>query len=389
MQKRREKAQKEKEDRDKTLEPDYPSTKLSSTLNPLLKSTTTANITDIKNYSSQKERTPYRVDRNKNKYLESDLTTFKPTSSTTSKRTELGLSNGIQNGYNSGYSKTNSNDSGYYDQKPVGKENIYKSKYDPDVLLSEIAGSNLLKSNKSAGNSSRQLKSYKRTDSGDRHRTAINLYDLDDDHRYRSTKPTTHYNRSETQKFFEEEKHTEKTPVDPIKADRENRKLEIQNLLMKYAQMDDFYGKTSLDYGDKPKDVNNSIWDPNSHFQSPIVIPQKTAKQSSQTQMNPLLKSQTMASITSNGANGTNGAGTTTSRYNKYYNYYDNIMSNINNVQNQTNNNISQSNNNVSSNRTVNYNSNNNLLSITTSTGNLNAPAPRSRMSKALSTFVR
>lgn len=349
-----------------------------------MKSSTTVQIPEKSLYSHPKEKTPYRADRMKNKYLETDFSTFKPTTSSTSKRSELGLSNG----YDSSYGKK-SNDSGYYDLKPVGKENIYKSKYDPDVLLSEIASSNLLKSKTSANinsSSSRPLKSYHRTDSGEKHRTAVKLYDLDDEdydfrnrnrqaRNYTQRKSATSSKiRSETQKFFDMEDETK--PADPQKVERDKNRDEIQNLIMKYAQIDDFYGKTSqVDQEAKSRtnDVNNNnsnnIWDANSHFQSPVVIPQRPSP--SQQHLNALLKSQTMTSIPSNSTSSSNNVSSNASnRYSKYYNYYDNhVLSN--------------------NNRSVNYNNTSNLITITTPSGNLNAPTPRSRMSKALSTFVR
>jgi hypothetical protein len=64
--KRKEK-QRQQEDRDKTLEPD--NVRMPA---PLMKSATTANIMKPSSSSSsvhqQKERTPFRVERNKNKY---------------------------------------------------------------------------------------------------------------------------------------------------------------------------------------------------------------------------------------------------------------------------------------------------------------------------------
>lgn len=65
MAKRKEK-QRQQEDRDKTLEPD--NVRMPA---PLMKSATTANIMKSSTSSTsvqQKERTPFRVERNKNKY---------------------------------------------------------------------------------------------------------------------------------------------------------------------------------------------------------------------------------------------------------------------------------------------------------------------------------
>lgn len=368
--KRREKQRQEKEDRDKTLEPDY----RSSFGNPLMKSSTTASVKDKLSLNSQKERTPYRLTANKSKY--------EPESRI--KRSELlGISSNNLNGYDSNYNKLKSTDSGYsgYESK-LGKENIYKSKYDPDLMMSDssiskpktssissISSTTPSYAGSSSSASTRQLRSYKRTDSGDKHRTTVNLYNIDDDdgydlgnrlNRYKGTRSYTQRKsanaallkpRSETQKFFEMEDLQEE--VDPEKLERENKRKEIQSLIMKYAQMDDFYGIDTVEEPKRPappKDTNNNnIWDSNgARLQSPVVIPQK-----SQTSSN-LLKSQTMTSIP---------------QYSTHY------QSNYD--------------------RPNYYNGggggNSNVVAITTNnpTTNVAPLSSRTRMSKALSTFVR
>jgi hypothetical protein len=356
--KRKQKQQQEKDDRDKTLEPDYRPA-------PLMKSQTTANVMKSEKSTAQKERTPFRMDRNKSKYgSDADMKL---------KRSEmigLGSSSNLSN-YHDTYTKMKSNDSGYYDgYRGFGKENIYKSKYDPDVLYSELSSSNGTGTSRMsttsqqqpyAGSStSRQIKPYKRTESGgigDKRRTAINLYELlhDEDsesdsrqhrrHQYTQRKSTG--NQLRPNNVTRREYHPiNDDEIDLEKTERENKRNEIQSLIMKYAQMDDFYGKSSgyngVDTIEKDASNNASArvdpWDKNSK-QSPVVIPAKKSA-------NPLAKSQTSANIPSN-------------HYDNSLNYSSWYMSGYNN---------------------------NNVVPIKT---NLTPSSSRSRMSKALSTFVR
>lgn len=337
--KRKQKQQQEKEDRDKTLEPDdhRPA--------PLMKSQTTANV--LKTFE-KKERTPFRYDRNKNKYA-SDA-------SLKIKQSELvGLNELISNGskHQDTSVKLKSSDSGYYDggYRGYGKENIYKSKYDPDVMLSELSTSSGNKRTTMAmqeqpyvgSSTSRQIRPYKRTESEDKRRTAINLYELlnDEDsevdnhhlrrHQYAKGKSTGNTLRSHNQRHNFVDLDDEQ--LDAKKSERENKRKEIQSLIMKYAQMDDFYGKSLIYNNAETRKVDP--WDSKN---SPIVI----SKQSSN---NLLGKSQTMADISSNYESNTN--------YSSWY------MSN--------------------------YNSSN-IVPIKT---NLTPSSSRSRTSKALSTFVR
>lgn len=331
-----------------------------------MKSQTTANISKSDKTSSttaQKERTPFRFDRNKSKY-NSDV-------DVKMKRSELiGLSgNSNSSNYgtsNDSYTKMKSNDSGYYDgYRGYGKENIYKSKYDPDVLLSELSSTTTNGTRRTtaaatqqqqqqpyAGSStSRQIKAYKRTESGDKRRTAINLYELlnDDDkeldnrghqrRQYTQRQSTGNQLRLDNQRrdyFDEDQSEAEKT-------ERENKRKEIQSLIMKYAQMDDFYGNSSTYSTESEQDSKNNNntekldpWDTKSKH-SPVVIPKKSA--------NPLGKSQTMTNIPS--------------QYESSNSWYNLNYGNSNN---------------------------NNVVPIKT---NGTPSTSRSRMSKALSTFVR
>lgn len=343
---------KEKEDRDKTLEPDDYRSNIATSL---AKSRTTANILK----SDKKERTPFRLDLNKHKY-NSDIDT-----DVKIKRSELiGLSSNPNllnyHDYHDSYTKLKSNDSGYYDgYRGHGKENIYKSKYDPDVLLSELSGSRKASTTQQsyAGSStSRQIKPYKRTESGDKRRTAINLYELqndDDDaelsnryqrrHHYTQRKSTGNALRPDNHRRELFEVDEDRTDLEKI--ERENKRKEIQSLIMKYAQMDDLYGKSSGSTNTHKEaetdEINNSSsfvvpkvdpWDLRAKY-SPVVIPKRSAI--------PLGKSQTMANVSS--------PFDSTSWYMSSY-------------------------------------GSNNIVPIKT---NMTPTSSRSRMSKALSTFVR
>lgn len=326
-----------------------------------MKSQTTANVARSDKPVSQKERTPFRLDRNKTKY-NSDV-------DVKIKRSELiGLSaNSNSSNYHDSYTKMKSNDSGYYDAyRGYGKENVYKSKYDPDILLSEISSTNGNRRTSAAqqqpyaaassSSTSRQIKPYKRTESGDKRRTAINLYELmhDEDpeldnrhqrrHQYLQRKSTGNQLRLDTQRSRDHFDSSDDL-LDAEKTERENKRKEIQSLIMKYAQMDDFYGKSTTLQEDREekrhgeRETNNSKvdpWDTKSNY-SPVVIPKKSA--------NPLGKSQTMANISSLHDTGS---------YNSsWYN--------------------------------LNYGSNG-VVPIKT---NVTPSSSKSRMSKALSTFVR
>lgn len=148
--------------------------------------------------------------------------------------------------FSSPYSKLKSNDSGYYDGSRAGKENNYKSKYDQE---SDTPG-------KSSRN--RPLKTYTRNDSGNagKKNTVINLFDIDvgDDRGRKADRAHRNYGhrrrpiellaKSKTQQFFESEDAFSPVP-DEEATDRENKRKEIQGLIMKYAQLDDFYSKTT------------------------------------------------------------------------------------------------------------------------------------------------
>lgn len=218
------------------------------------------------------------------------------------------------NDHASSYSKLKSHDSGYYDGS------YYKSKYDD--LLSDVTSSRHTPRTVAAytgSSTSRQLKPYKRTDSDTRHRTAINLYELlDGDEssqqqqpqpsyrtKYSKGKSTGKLTTSTSNKYLDTNSTDESSDdfSEIEKTERENRRKEIQSLIMKYAQLDDFYSKPAA--ASKKDDNNNSStkldpWD--TKAKSPVVIPSKkqptqASSSSSNNGFNPLGKSQTMASI--------------------------------------------------------------------------------------------
>ncbi|XP_070508694.1 uncharacterized protein [Chironomus tepperi] len=398
--KRKEKQRQEQlqnDDRDKTLEPDDSNRVRKA--NPLMKSATTSSVTkstySSAASSSQKERTPFKTERNKHKYhnydtmdsLTNGSSSTSSSSSTNSskvKRSDILGSTSIDD-YPS-YSKLKSHDSGYYDGS------YYKSKYED--LLTDVSNNRHTPKKVTmpyAGSStSRQLKPYKRTDStsNDKHRTAINLYDLlDNDESSTASKkqqqqqqPQTStaqvngsYRRQYSQRksagqslrtAYDSKLSTTDDSSDDYsdfeKTERENRRKEIQSLIMKYAQLDDFYSKSTNLNGDsesKKKDNNNNHIDPwDTKAQSPVVIPMKpsSSKQQASTSkvngFNPLGKSQTTANI---------------SHYQSNYDYND-LSWYGSNYNNSSKNNGS------------------NVVPITTYA---QKSSSKSRMSKALSTF--
>lgn len=208
--------------------------------------------------SSQKERTPYRLPvRSRNKYLDSS-----------DSRTELGLHN--KNSFRAKDHETVYRSRNKYDDQPSSsrkpvdyydgrseKENVFKSKYDPDSLYSEL-NSDSLKPTR------RPIKAYRKSDntSDRRHTTNFRLCPIDFDDtpstssstsssRLNSTRPTytqrksLGYQRSQTQQFFDaENNHFTEETRDRRLTERETKRKEIQDLIMKYAQADDNYPKS-------------------------------------------------------------------------------------------------------------------------------------------------
>lgn len=375
-----------------------------------MKSATTSSVTKS-SYSSaasssQKERTPFKMERNKHKYHNYDTmdsltngsssgtSSSSSTNSSKVKRSDILGSTSIDD-YPS-YSKLKSHDSGYYDGS------YYKSKYED--LLSDVSNNRHTPKKVTmpyAGSStSRQLKPYKRTDStsNDKHRTAINLYDLlDNDESSTSSQKqqpqqpqtsTTQVNGSYRRQYSQRKSAGQSLRTaynhdnnlsttddssddysDFEKTERENRRKEIQSLIMKYAQLDDFYSKSSNLNGDsdaKKKDNNNNHIDPwDTKAQSPVVIPMKPSTSSKQQPST----SKVNGSTSSSGFNALGKSQTTAniSHYQSNYDYND----------------LSWYGSNYSNSS---KNKGSNVVPITTYA---QKSSSKSRMSKALSTFVR
>ena len=309
---------KPQEDREKTLEPPE-----RPYMNPVTRSATTVILGDKALYAYQKDRTPYRVtNRNRNKYADANdsVTSYKQPA-----KSELSLlhesnrhkskqstdydpirrkdtlydaySKNASNRYpniSSDY-KTRNAVQNYYDGH--GKENVFKSKYDPDKIYAEInnngSGGTVIDTfdpvlSAQERERKRQIRSYKRTCTANDRRHTTNYRDLKDDEPSTASAANTSaaassrysqrksYQRSQTQKFFDSENnnnnsqntnHAESIFNDsavaaaaavalvaaaelnpnPILTEREARRKEIQGLIMKYAQLDDVYNKATED----------------------------------------------------------------------------------------------------------------------------------------------
>uniref|UniRef100_A0A1B0CGX8 dual-specificity kinase n=1 Tax=Lutzomyia longipalpis TaxID=7200 RepID=A0A1B0CGX8_LUTLO len=299
--KRQQKA--EEEDREKTLEPDRP-----LTFNPLSKSATSAVLggthdkygsllTGGSHLSHQqaKERTPYRLSgrSHRNKYLDgsdSDVTRSRDlgllsdrngidyrtrnraadVDTGASSRYKDTIYDTYKSSYRSAYQDplTRSRDFGYYDGR-YDKENVFKSKYDPDALYSEINNNDSLYGG--SGLRKRPVRSYKRTGDtpGDRKHLTTKVDGLGDSDRPTTSRTlttgrkslgATAYQRSATQRFFDLENNVTDMSDN---SERENRRKEIQSLIMKYAQLDDVYGRSH----EMDDQINNNTERKHSHMQ--------------------------------------------------------------------------------------------------------------------------
>lgn len=328
----------EEDDREKTLEPERPY------VNPISRSATTVMLGDkaLAAYH-QKERTPYKLGRNRNKYdvessfkprselsLLQDNVRYKPKSEYDPIRrkdtlydayTRNGRYNSNLNGNNLNHRSRPGMDYGYYDGG--GKENTFKSKYDPDTMYSEINNNYLDHFNGSAAIKDRErkraIRSYKRTDTSNDRRHTTHLKDFDDDIDIPSTSTSRFtnrksYQRSQTQKFFDSENlfasnnnsnhHLDNGAIadtgsvvpNEAMTEREARRKEIQSLIMKYAQLDDVYNKAS---DDQANNNNNNVKKIDSIGLMPstssLAVPQKMSGGG----FVPLSKTQTVASMSS------------------------------------------------------------------------------------------
>uniref|UniRef100_A0A182VVH5 Protein kinase domain-containing protein n=1 Tax=Anopheles minimus TaxID=112268 RepID=A0A182VVH5_9DIPT len=163
---------KEQEDKEKTLEPasaaaaglHHHSQHQQRLLNPLMKSSTTSSIVRDKSYSSAKERTPYKLQL----LLGGSNRTSKLSSTGASMVDSLYDRNGRTYGTDRSFdlrtfgTKVRAKEGSSHNQPGDGsKENVFKSKYDPTELLSEVTGAS------ATGKSRRTIKPYKRSDTTD------------------------------------------------------------------------------------------------------------------------------------------------------------------------------------------------------------------------------
>lgn len=240
--------QKEKElDRDKTLEADRGAKSILSS--GLTKSKTSAVI----NNHQQKERTPFALRDKKKKYglYNIDLglsdTVSKPVDST------LGILSPYSSPYSALYSRHN-------------------NKTRDDYLDSVVADSSR----------QRPIKAYHRRDSStEKKLTAINLFDIEFEHRPRAT---THRNygerkkhgpsKSKTQQFFESEDAFSPLPDEEL-TEREKRRKEIQSIMMKYSQVDDTAPRSTATTSNN---TNNHYYSnhSNNNYSETDVIPPKS-----------------------------------------------------------------------------------------------------------------
>lgn len=308
-------------DHDKTLEPDEDTRQI----NPLSKSATTSVLkktTHNVNDSRKKERTPYRLTKNKAfKYFDSADSGYTSSSNSNKTRSELTLLNedynsprsrnhrnnydpilsastsNVASGSNNSNrykdsiydalsgpstSRYNANNNDYlyrprnvldyyssaYDRS--GKENTFKSRYDPDLLYTDL-NNDALNANSSRR---RQLKSYRRNgenNDNNRHQTNYRMldYDLDEPSSYvpgggaysRPARRNAALQRSQTQnvdtnvhQFDDDDRSSADIAaiVLALKEDNESaakafadrhakrkERKEIKNIILKYAEQED------------------------------------------------------------------------------------------------------------------------------------------------------
>lgn len=216
--------QKEKElDRDKTVEADRDT-------NKLLKSKTSAVI----GATTQKERTPFSLRDKKSRYglynidlglssiTSAAIDPIRPTNVVDS---TLGILSPYSSPYSALYSRHNNKAKDSYIDTPTDRSETSRQ---------------------------RPLKAYHRKNSdNERKLTAINLWDLEFEHRPRAT---THRNygdrrvkgpsKSKTQQFFESEDAFSPLADEEL-TDREKRRKDIQSIMQKYSQMDDLYPRAA------------------------------------------------------------------------------------------------------------------------------------------------
>lgn len=285
--------QEELTNREKTLEPDRPY------MNPVTRSATTMLNGDRAVHAYQKERTPYKLTRQRQKYGDTNASTetasksrtdTKPIESnprrsraaalssttTTSDYDPIRRKDTLYDAYaprsdrvqyrygdHSVRSKAITKDLSYV--SGADKENHYKSKYDPAKLYAEQSAREVddtfdtspavVVTSERDRERKRALRSYKRTCTANDRRHTTNYKDvlnqLDDERpavsRYSQRQSSGAYQRSQTQQFFDAETDGTSTVDNPVVSEREARRKEIQGLIMKYAQLDDVYNKATED----------------------------------------------------------------------------------------------------------------------------------------------
>lgn len=272
---RRHKEQREREDRDKTLEPD-------KTFVPLTRSATAIISSGA---ITKKDSSAYRLNRN---YSDRKPTLSSNSTNSYKPRSDLNISqlnvpssfekpktnyyeSPIMRHKDSVYdiygtripnsSRYNDFDSfgrstrpGYYEGRD--KESTFKSKYEPSRLYAELNNNETFNRNR---NIPRHQKEFRRTATTNYNNYNHNLLDVPStscgyrdrkiisSSRYAPEK-SSDYHRSQTQKFFDSEKSPKlhnSIDDEPIRSkaaeEREARRKEIQGLIAKYAQIDDIF----------------------------------------------------------------------------------------------------------------------------------------------------
>ncbi|XP_049539147.1 serine/threonine-protein kinase Doa-like isoform X1 [Anopheles darlingi] len=262
----------QQDDKEKTLEPsstggitaggDYGAARAGSKssqrwLNPLKKSSTTASVLqDAKSYTGSKERTPYKLPI----LLGSGRKTSTAMERIPDRNGRTGDYQGVAGGASGGVSNTRS--SALMSDRS-GKENVFKSKYDPTELLSE---------NGSGSKPRRTIKPYRRSDTTDmsylhqkqqqqqqqqqRHDTSgyssIGTASAGSELAARKKERRKSCLTSGGERFFDadgictvtlsassDSDSDSDSPEDPKQGERQNRRREIEQLLQKYAPVEE------------------------------------------------------------------------------------------------------------------------------------------------------
>lgn len=260
---RRKQKERHHEDRDKTLEPNDDR----KSFNSLAKSATSAVI-------PQKERTPFALkSKRANKYEAFDIDLHH--TPVTKQRDEINKYHDyFSSPYNSSNGLSSATNGHNYTNKYEEKENAHGSK----------------KYGSSKTSRTRPLQAYSRNDSGGGHKnTAINLFELKEStnasprkHRNYAERKSNNNQKSKTEQFFESEDAFSPLPEVTEVSERERRRQEIQDLMMKYSQIDNFYSNkmkapttsnaaTTTKNRSSPKSDENNNNDTSHHYIDPLA----------------------------------------------------------------------------------------------------------------------